>query len=50
MFAVIAAIPYYFYGFSILNGLFEAVSGITTTGATILTSYVIRMRCFSGVQ
>ncbi len=39
MFAVIAAIPYYFYGFSVLNGLFEAVSGITTTGATILTSY-----------
>lgn len=39
MFGLVAAIPYYFYGFSILNGLFEAVSGITTTGATILTSY-----------
>ena len=39
LFAVIAAIPYYFYGFSALNGLFEAVSGITTTGATIFTRY-----------
>lgn len=37
----IAAIPYLLYGIPIENSLFEAVSGITTTGATILTSYDI---------
>ena len=37
LFAFIAAIPYLFYGFGFLDALFEAVSGITTTGATILT-------------
>lgn len=36
---VLAAIPYLFYGISPLNALFEATSGITTTGATILTHY-----------
>lgn len=39
LFGFIAAIPYLFYGFSPLNALFEAVSGITTTGATILTTF-----------
>lgn len=39
LFAFIAAIPYLFYGFGFLDALFEAVSGITTTGATILTHY-----------
>ncbi len=39
LFGVIASIPYLFYGFAPLNALFEAVSGITTTGATILTSF-----------
>ena len=39
LFGIIAAIPYLFYGLSPINSLFEAVSGITTTGATILTSY-----------
>lgn len=39
LFGVIAAIPYLFYGFSVLNAVFEAVSGITTTGATILTTF-----------
>lgn len=38
-FGFIAAIPYLFYGFSPINSLFEAVSGITTTGATIFTVY-----------
>ena len=36
---VLAAIPYLFYGLSPINALFEATSGITTTGATILTHY-----------
>ena len=38
-FGFIAAIPYLFYGFSFTDSLFEAVSGITTTGATIFESY-----------
>lgn len=39
IFALIAAIPYPFYNLSIVDSLFEAASGITTTGATILTHY-----------
>lgn len=39
IFGLISAIPYLFYGLSPLNSLFEAVSGITTTGATILTRF-----------
>lgn len=37
--AIIAAIPYLFYGLSPLNAYFEGVSGVTTTGATILTDF-----------
>ncbi len=37
--SLISAIPYLFYGISPLDALFEATSGITTTGATILTHY-----------
>lgn len=36
---LLAAIPYLFFGISPLNALFEATSGITTTGATILTTF-----------
>ena len=39
MFSLISMIPYLFYGLSPINGLFESVSGITTTGASILTHY-----------
>ena len=39
IFGIISAIPYLFYGISPINALFESVSGITTTGATILTTY-----------
>ena len=39
VFALIAAIPYPFYNLSIIDSVFEATSGITTTGATILTHY-----------
>lgn len=39
VFGFVAAIPYMFYGLSPINCLFEAVSGITTTGATILTHF-----------
>lgn len=38
-FSFISAIPYLFYNLSPLDALFEATSGITTTGATILTHY-----------
>lgn len=39
MFGILSAIPYLFYGLGTLDSLFEAVSGITTTGATIITHY-----------
>ncbi len=34
-----ASIPYLFFGLSPINALFESTSGITATGATILTHY-----------
>ena len=39
VFGFVASIPYLFYGLSPINAVFEAVSGITTTGATILTHF-----------
>ncbi|MDD3237469.1 MAG: TrkH family potassium uptake protein [Candidatus Gastranaerophilales bacterium] len=39
IFGVVSAVPYLFYNISPLNALFEAVSGITTTGATILSDF-----------
>lgn len=39
--ALIAAIPYLFFGLNPINALFEATSGITATGATILTDFSI---------
>ena len=36
MFSVFSAIPYLLSGYSIIDALFEGVSGVTTTGATIL--------------
>ena len=41
IFALISMIVYLFYGFSPINALFEATSGITTTGATIITDFSI---------
>ncbi len=38
---LIATIPYLFFGLAPINALFEAFSGITTTGASILTDYSI---------
>ena len=37
--ALISAIPYLFFGLSPINAFFEATSGITATGATILTDF-----------
>lgn len=39
LFGIVSAIPYLFYGLNPLDSIFEAVSGITTTGATIITNY-----------
>ena len=39
VFGIISAIPYLFYGLHPLDALFESVSGITTTGATIITHF-----------
>jgi len=39
LFGAIATIPYLFYGFSTIDSIFEAVSGITTTGATIFQRF-----------
>jgi len=36
---LLCSIPYLFYGINPINSLFEGVSGITTTGATILTHF-----------
>lgn len=36
---MLSAIPYLFLGFSPINAFFEATSGITATGATILTNF-----------
>lgn len=37
--AAVGAIPYLFYGLTPLDAYFESVSGITTTGATILKDF-----------
>lgn len=39
MLCLIGAIIYLFFGFSPINALFESTSGITTTGATIITDF-----------
>ncbi len=39
VFAVISSIPFLHYGFSPINAIFEATSGVTATGATILTHF-----------
>ncbi len=39
IFGIQAALPFLFYGINFVDGVFEAVSGITTTGATILTHF-----------
>ena len=37
--ANLAGIPYLWVGFSYVNALFESMSGLTTTGATVLTDF-----------
>ena len=41
LFALICVIPYLFYGMNFTNASFESMSGVTTTGATIMDDYSI---------
>lgn len=41
LFSILAAVPYLFFGLNPINALFEAVSGVTTTGATVLKDFSI---------
>ncbi len=43
---LIGAIPYLFFAITPLDAIFESVSGITTTGATILTDFSLYPRAF----
>ena len=38
-FTLLCAIPYLFYDFTITNACFEAMSGTTTTGGTVITDF-----------
>lgn len=44
--AAAGAVPYLFFGLSPLDAYFESVSGITTTGATILTDFSLYSKSF----
>lgn len=39
LFGLICSIPYLFWDFSFTNALFEAISGVTTTGATSIQNF-----------
>ena len=39
LFGLICSIPYLFYDFSPTNAIFEAMSGVTTTGATVIQDF-----------
>ena len=45
-YAIICAIPFLFFNLSPINALFESVSGISTTGATILSDFSLYSRTF----
>ena len=38
---VFSALPYMFFGLSPIDAVFEAISGLTTTGATVLTDFTV---------
>lgn len=44
--AAAGAVPYLFFGLNPLDAYFESVSGITTTGATILIDFALYPKCF----
>ncbi len=39
LFSLMCSIPYLFYGFNFTNACFEAVSGVTTTGGTVIVDF-----------
>ena len=41
LFGLICSIPYFFYHFSPTNAVFESMSGVTTTGATIIKDFTL---------
>ncbi len=45
-FALVASVPYLFYKLGVINSLFEAVSGVSTTGATILEDFSLYPKTF----
>lgn len=44
--SVVGGLPYLFFGLSPVDALFESASGLTTTGATILTDFSLYPRAF----
>lgn len=44
--SLVGGLPYLFFGLSPLDALFESASGLTTTGATILTDFSLYPRAF----
>lgn len=46
MFALICSVPYLFFNLSPINAIFEAVSGVSTTGATILSDFSLYPKTF----
>ena len=44
--AAFAALPYLLSGMSLINSLFESMSGLTTTGATVLNDFASPSRAF----
>lgn len=44
--AAVGAIPYLFYGLGPVDAYFESMSGITTTGATVLLDFSLYPKCF----
>ena len=45
-FALVCSVPYLFYNLGVVNSLFEAVSGVSTTGATIINDFLIYPKTF----
>ncbi len=46
LFALVCSIPYLFYNLGVVNSLFEAVSGVSTTGATIINDFSLYPKTF----
>ena len=49
LFSLICTVPYLFYGFNFTDACFEAVSGVTTTGATIMQDFNNKKNSYLGI-